>query len=66
MLFSLEGQKGVVWEKILKLQCEDGSIFYSPAATAYAYIHTRDENCLKYLTDVVEKFNGGGKFFIDV
>lgn len=61
MLFSLEGQEGLDWKKILKLQCDDGSLLYSPAATAYAYMQTGDENCLKYLSNVVEKnINGGG------
>ncbi|KAG2297531.1 hypothetical protein Bca52824_044200 [Brassica carinata] len=37
-----------------------GSFLFSPSSTAFAFMHTRDNNCLKYLRNAVERFNGGG------
>ncbi|KAK8614651.1 hypothetical protein V6N13_068448 [Hibiscus sabdariffa] len=59
LLYSLEGMSGLEWEKLLKLQCPDGSFLFSPSSTAYAFIQTNDENCLKYLTGIVQRFDGG-------
>ncbi|XP_043720849.1 ent-copalyl diphosphate synthase 1-like [Telopea speciosissima] len=61
ILFSLEGMAGydLDWEKLLKLQCKDGSFLTSPAATAFALMQTKDERCLEYLKKTAEKFNGG-------
>nr|A0A5P8DI15.1 RecName: Full=Ent-copalyl diphosphate synthase 1; Short=IjCPS1 [Isodon japonicus]QFP98577.1 ent-copalyl diphosphate synthase [Isodon japonicus] len=59
LLHSLEGMAGLKWEKLLKLQSEDGSFLFSPASTAFALQQTRDHNCLKYLTNHIHKFNGG-------
>ncbi|KAK8635912.1 hypothetical protein V6N13_004625 [Hibiscus sabdariffa] len=59
LLHSLEGMSGLDWEKLLKLQCPDGSFLFSPSSTAYAFIQTKDENCLKYLTKIVQRFDGG-------
>ncbi|KAJ4968252.1 hypothetical protein NE237_014953 [Protea cynaroides] len=59
LLYSLEGMGGLDWEKLMKLQCQDGSFFHSPSSTAFALMQTKDERCLKYLKKVVEKFNGG-------
>lgn len=61
VLHSLEGMLGLEWEKLLALQCLDGSFLFSPASTAYALMQTGDEKCLKYLQKIVERFNGGGK-----
>ncbi|KAK3018356.1 hypothetical protein RJ639_004768 [Escallonia herrerae] len=47
------------WEKLLKLQSPNGSFLFSPASTAFALIETKDDNCLRYLNNIVEKFNGG-------
>ncbi|KAJ0113424.1 hypothetical protein Patl1_03374 [Pistacia atlantica] len=47
------------WEKLLKLQFQDGSFFSSLSSTAYAFMQTKNENCLKFLTKVVQKFNAG-------
>ncbi|XP_071688605.1 ent-copalyl diphosphate synthase, chloroplastic-like [Rutidosis leptorrhynchoides] len=58
MLYSLEGMKDLEWDKLLKLQSEGGSFLFSPAATAFAYMQTKDPNCLAYLTNTVAKFNG--------
>nr|XP_043611460.1 ent-copalyl diphosphate synthase 1-like [Erigeron canadensis] len=58
LLYSLEGMKDLEWEKLLKLRCENGSFFFSPAATAYAFMQTKDQKCLAYLTNLVTKFNG--------
>ena len=60
LLYSLEGLRDLEWEKLLKLQFEDGSFFWCPSSTAYAFMQTNDEKCLKFLNDVVEKFNGAG------
>ncbi|VFQ86200.1 unnamed protein product [Cuscuta campestris] len=64
LLHSLEGMEGVVeidldWEKLLPLQCHDGSFLFSPASTAFALIHTKDPNCLRYLSNAVRQFHGG-------
>ncbi|KAF7153433.1 hypothetical protein RHSIM_Rhsim01G0274300 [Rhododendron simsii] len=60
LLHSLEGLiHGLEWEKLLKLQCPDGSFLFSPSSTAFALMETKDDNCLRYLTTAVQKFNGG-------
>ena len=61
LLHSLEGMAGLDWEKLLKLQCQDGSFLFSPSSTAYAFMQTQDENCLRYLNKVADRFSGGGK-----
>ena len=61
LLFSLEGMPGLLdWDKLFKLQAPDGSFLSSPAATAYALMQTGNKKCHEYLTDVIDKFNGGG------
>ncbi|XP_052623499.1 ent-copalyl diphosphate synthase 1 [Lactuca sativa] len=59
LLHSLEGMPDLEWEKLLKLQCKDGSFLFSPSSTAFALMQTKDQKCLQYLTDAVTKFNGG-------
>nr|AAB87091.1 copalyl pyrophosphate synthase [Stevia rebaudiana]AGM34858.1 ent-copalyl diphosphate synthase [synthetic construct] len=59
LLHSLEGMPDLEWEKLLKLQCKDGSFLFSPSSTAFALMQTKDEKCLQYLTNIVTKFNGG-------
>ncbi|KAH9723884.1 Ent-copalyl diphosphate synthase [Citrus sinensis] len=59
LLFSLEGMPELDWEKLMKLQFQNGSFLFSLSSTAYAFMQTQDENCLKYLTQVVRRFNGG-------
>ncbi|XP_071686919.1 ent-copalyl diphosphate synthase 1-like [Rutidosis leptorrhynchoides] len=59
LLYTLEGMKDLEWGKLLKLQSEGGSFCFSPAATAFAFMQTKDPNCLAYLTNIVAKFNGG-------
>ncbi|KAK8635911.1 hypothetical protein V6N13_004624 [Hibiscus sabdariffa] len=59
LLHSLEGMSGLDWEKLLKLRCPDGSFLFSPSSTAFAFMQTKDENCLEYLTNIVQRFNGG-------
>nr|XP_010918399.1 ent-copalyl diphosphate synthase 1, chloroplastic isoform X2 [Elaeis guineensis] len=59
LLHSLEGMLDLDWEKLLALQCLDGSFLFSPASTAYALMQTSNERCLKYLQKIVERFNGG-------
>ncbi|KAF8401695.1 hypothetical protein HHK36_012641 [Tetracentron sinense] len=58
ILYSLEGMPGLDWEKLLKLQFPEGSFLFSPSSTAFALMHTKDKNCLKYLQKIVERFNG--------
>lgn len=60
LLHSLEGMRDLDWEKLLKLQCQDGSFLFSPSSTAFAFMQTGDNNCLEYLRNVVKRFNGGG------
>ncbi|GFP92298.1 ent-copalyl diphosphate synthase chloroplastic [Phtheirospermum japonicum] len=59
LLHSLEGMGGLMWEKLLKFQCADGSFLFSPSSTAFALQQTKDQNCLNYLQNCVRKFNGG-------
>ncbi|KAI3473001.1 hypothetical protein Pfo_030084 [Paulownia fortunei] len=59
LLFSLEGLEDLDWEKLLKLQASDGSFLTSPSSTAFAFMETKDENCLKFIKNTVEKFKGG-------
>ncbi|KAL3644875.1 Gly-Xaa carboxypeptidase [Castilleja foliolosa] len=60
LLHSLEGMgKGLMWEKLLKFQCANGSFLFSPSSTAFALQQTKDLNCLKYLDNCVRKFKGG-------
>lgn len=66
LLFSLEGMSDLDWQKLLLLQCADGSFLFSPSSTAFAFMQTRDYNCLSYLTNIVHKFNGGGTSHIDL
>ncbi|KAK8614654.1 hypothetical protein V6N13_068451 [Hibiscus sabdariffa] len=58
LLHSLEGMSGLDWEKLLKLRCPDGSFLFSPSSTAFAFMQTKDDNCLEYLTKIVLRFNG--------
>lgn len=64
LLHSLEGMPDLEWEKLLKLQCKDGSFLFSPSSTAFALMQTQDEKCLQYLTNTVTKFNGGGMYVL--
>ncbi|KAK4364805.1 hypothetical protein RND71_016163 [Anisodus tanguticus] len=59
LLFSLEGFRDLDWERLLKLQMPDGSFLTSIASTAFAFMETNDQNCLRYLQRVVKKYNGG-------
>ncbi|KAL4558767.1 hypothetical protein LXL04_036969 [Taraxacum kok-saghyz] len=59
LLHSLEGMPDLEWEKLLKLQCKDGSFLFSPSSTAFALMQTKDQKCLQYLTNAVTKFSGG-------
>ncbi|EYU40922.1 hypothetical protein MIMGU_mgv1a023046mg, partial [Erythranthe guttata] len=59
LLHSLEGMKGLNWEKLLKLQSADGSFLFSPSSTVFSLQQTKDQNCLQYLLNQVRRFNGG-------
>ncbi|KAK4486230.1 hypothetical protein RD792_008900 [Penstemon davidsonii] len=62
LLFSLEGLQDLDWEKLLKLQSTDGSFLTSPSSTAFAFMETKDQNCLKFIKNTIEIFNGGGTY----
>nr|QXT24222.1 ladba-7,13E-dienyl diphosphate synthase [Isodon lophanthoides var. gerardianus] len=59
LLYSLEGFEDLDWARLLKLQSPNGSFLTSPSSTAYAFMQTNDHNCLKFITFVVQRFNGG-------
>lgn len=61
LLYSLEALQDVVqWDKIMKLQCGNGSFLNSPSATAAAYMMTGDTKCLEFLTFIVNHFGDHG------
>ncbi|KAK8939554.1 hypothetical protein KSP40_PGU016703 [Platanthera guangdongensis] len=63
ILLSLEAvQELVQWDRMLKLQSTNGSFLDSPAATAAAYLNTRDKKCLEYLTYIVRTFEDHAPF----
>ncbi|KAK8953146.1 hypothetical protein KSP40_PGU020805 [Platanthera guangdongensis] len=63
IIFSLEAlQEFVQWDRMLKLQSTNGSFLDSPAATAAAYLNTRDKKCLEYLTYIVRTFEDHAPF----
>ncbi|KAI3472948.1 hypothetical protein Pfo_028004 [Paulownia fortunei] len=65
LLHNLEGLGNVEalgkleWPKLLKLQTPKGTFITSPAATSFAVLETKDENCLTFIKYIVNKFNGG-------
>ncbi|CAI9118789.1 OLC1v1020399C1 [Oldenlandia corymbosa var. corymbosa] len=59
LLYSLEGMPGIDWPRLLRFKSKDGSFYTSPASTAYAFMQTKDDDCLRYLTSLVKKFKGG-------
>nr|APP91795.1 diterpene synthase-like protein [Marchantia polymorpha] len=57
LLHSLEGVHEILdWDKLLKLQSQDGSFLCSPASTACALMYTKDEKCLGYIEDMLNRF----------
>nr|A0A2K9RFZ7.1 RecName: Full=Peregrinol diphosphate synthase TPS1, chloroplastic; AltName: Full=Terpene synthase 1; Short=VacTPS1; Flags: Precursor [Vitex agnus-castus]AUT77120.1 peregrinol diphosphate synthase [Vitex agnus-castus] len=60
ILYGMEGLENLDldWQKLMKLQTPEGSFLTSPAATAFAFMYTKDENCLKYIKYILDKFNG--------
>nr|WJJ50356.1 diterpene synthase 2 [Cephalotaxus harringtonia] len=55
LIYIVEGiQKIVDWNKVLRHQNLDGSLFHSPSATACALMHTRKSTCLKYLNSMLQ------------
>nr|ADB55708.1 (-)-ent-kaurene synthase [Picea glauca] len=60
LIYTVEGiHKIVDWNKVLKHQNKDGSLFNSPSATACALMHTRKSNCLEYLSSMLQKLGNG-------
>ncbi|KAK4388993.1 Syn-copalyl diphosphate synthase TPS3, chloroplastic [Sesamum angolense] len=56
------GKLGVGVAKITEAADTKRDIFDFPAATSFAVMETKDENCLAYINYVVNKFNGGYYF----
>ncbi|KAH9310981.1 hypothetical protein KI387_026016, partial [Taxus chinensis] len=55
LIYIVEGfQRIVDWNKVLRHQKKDGSLFHSPSATACALMHTRKSTCLKYLNSMLQ------------
>ncbi|XP_050214572.1 ent-kaurene synthase TSP4, chloroplastic [Mercurialis annua] len=44
------------WEMVMKYKQKNGSIFNSPSATAAAFSHVQDADCLLYLQSALQKF----------
>nr|AZB50380.1 terpene synthase 1 [Mesosphaerum suaveolens] len=59
LLYSLEGLEDLDWSRLFKLQSADGSFLTSPSSTAFAFMQTNNHNCLRFITSVVQTFNGG-------
>ncbi|XP_057822889.2 copalyl diphosphate synthase 1 isoform X2 [Cryptomeria japonica] len=60
LIFIVEGIRSMVdWNKVLRHQSKDGSLFHSPSATACALMHTRKSNCLMYLKSMLETLGSG-------
>ncbi|CAN6381814.1 unnamed protein product [Urochloa humidicola] len=66
LLFSIEGMRDLDWNRLLKLQCSDGSIVSSAAPTAYALMQTGDKKCLEFLSGLVNKFDMGVPYIYPV
>ncbi|XP_061360714.1 ent-kaurene synthase 5, chloroplastic-like [Gastrolobium bilobum] len=49
-------KKSQDWKTIMKYQRKNGSLFNSPATTAAAFQHLKNNDCLNYLQSVLEKF----------
>ncbi|KAH9321137.1 hypothetical protein KI387_015776, partial [Taxus chinensis] len=55
LIYIVEGiQRIVDWNKVLRHQNKDGSLFHSPSATACALKHTKKSTCLKYLNSMLQ------------
>lgn len=48
------------WEMTMKYRRKNGSLFNSPAATAVAFTHLNDTNCVDYLFSLLNKFGNAG------
>lgn len=49
------------WKQIIRAhQTSNGSLFNSPATTAAAVIHCRDDKCFHYLISILKNSNGWG------
>ncbi|CAM0870450.1 unnamed protein product [Alopecurus aequalis] len=46
------------WNKVMKFQRKNGSLFNSPATTAAALVHNYDDKALQYLNLLVSTFDG--------
>ncbi|GLJ21154.1 hypothetical protein SUGI_0386970 [Cryptomeria japonica] len=60
MVFIIEGIRNIVdWDKVLRHESTDGSLFHSPSATACALMHTKKSICLMYLNSKLENLESG-------
>ncbi|XP_057832573.2 copalyl diphosphate synthase 1 isoform X2 [Cryptomeria japonica] len=60
MVFIIEGIRNIVdWDKVLRHESTDGSLFHSPSATACALMHTKKSNCLMYLNSMLGNLESG-------
>ncbi|XP_057850325.2 copalyl diphosphate synthase 1 [Cryptomeria japonica] len=60
LIFIVEGIRKIVdWNKVLRHENKDGSLFHSPSATACALMYTRKSSCLKYLNSMLEDLKNG-------
>ena len=48
------------WDMAMKYQRKNGSLFNSPSATASAFIHIQDAECLHYIRSLLQKFGNAG------
>ncbi|MEN0006897.1 MAG: hypothetical protein AAF798_22285 [Bacteroidota bacterium] len=57
-LYTLEGLSplSLNWEKVLELQNREGGYLASPAAAAYTYLHTGNQQSLAYLQHIWAEF----------
>ncbi|XP_057850327.1 ent-kaur-16-ene synthase, chloroplastic-like isoform X2 [Cryptomeria japonica] len=60
LIFMVEGIRKIVdWNKVLRHENKDGSLFHSPSTTACALMYTRKSSCLKYLNSMLEDLENG-------
>lgn len=62
MAYVAEGLGDIIqdWDEVLTYQSKNGSLFNSPSATSALAIHSGDNNALKYLDELGNKFFSSG------
>ncbi|CAN8308194.1 unnamed protein product [Cochlearia groenlandica] len=57
LVYVLEGARNIQdWDSISKYQRRNGSLFDSPSTTAAAFTQFRNDECLRYLSSLFQKF----------